>query len=379
MKILMVTTGVSLMDGINRHIVNVAPELNNREDVEVAVLTEQPWGEFCDVLAKHGVKVYALGCPNGHALRLLPRVCRVMREFKPDIVHVHVLPLMARIALSLFCRRVKLVLTIHSLPEMAEVSCQPQKQKPTFKRLLERCLLKVFTVRFCGVCYISKGVKRFLKGNGPVVYNPIEFGSTKRNGRPSLCAELNLPAGTPLVGTACRIARQKNPQSLARVIGSTLVREPQVHGIVVGTGLSDAVAEMKAIIDGYGVSSRVHWLGYRVDAPELIAQFSFFVMTSYWEGLPTTLLEAMSQKTPIAFLRGKGGLEDLDELNRAEGPIAAVADTVAELTDGIVANLDNPAAMQEMAERAFEVGKRNFDVQAVALKLEKFYCEVMSK
>lgn len=379
MRILMITNGVSLMDGINRHITNIAPVLNAMDDVEVAVVAAQPKGELCELLERKGVRVYSLGCPHGHAPLLLPRFCKVMREFKPDIVHVHVLPLMARIALSLFYHRVKLVQTIHGLPGEAEVPCQPQKQKPTIKRLLERCLLKVFAVRICGVCYISKGVKRFLKGNGPVIYNPIEFDCTRRGERSSLCAELNLPAGTPLVGTACRIARQKNPQSLARVIGLTLAREPLAHGIIVGTGLSDAVAEMKAIIDECGVSPRVHWLGYRVDAPELIAQLSFFVMTSYCEGLPTTLLEAISKKTPIAFLRGKGGLEDLNELNCAEGPIAVVADTVEELANDIVAKLDNPADMKAMAERAFEVGKRHFDIQAVALKLEKFYGGVMLK
>ena len=42
MRILMLTTNASLQDGINRHILSVAPALNARGGVEVAVCTVMP-------------------------------------------------------------------------------------------------------------------------------------------------------------------------------------------------------------------------------------------------------------------------------------------------------------------------------------------------
>ena len=370
MKILMVTTGVSLMDGVNRHITSVAPELNKRMGVEVAVLTEQPWGELCDVLKKCGVKVYALGCPHGHALRLLPRVCRVMLEFKPDIVHVHVLPLMARIALSVFWRnKCRFVLTVHGIGDPV--------LRVTWRMRLERLLNRLFPIHFDSVAYISNGVRRHCGGKGEVVYNPIEFDGVKPPCQ--IREELGLDARTPLIGTACRFAAVKQPELFVEVMCRVLEDKKDAHALLIGDGDAQIKEKMREIQSRYHVDDRMHWLGCRPDASAVVGALDCFVMTSLREGLPTALLEAMSAKVPIAFLKGEGGLEDLAEMNEREGPIAVVADDKDALVSGIEGILGNSPVSSTMAERAFEVGKRHFDVQAVALKLEKFYCEVMSK
>ena len=55
MRILMLTTNASLQDGINRHILSVAPALNARGGVEVAVCTVMPRGEFSVALERAGI------------------------------------------------------------------------------------------------------------------------------------------------------------------------------------------------------------------------------------------------------------------------------------------------------------------------------------
>ena len=71
MRILMLTTNASLQDGINRHILSVAPALNARGGVEVAVCTVMPRGEFSVALERAGVpKDMLKACPGG---RVPPR------------------------------------------------------------------------------------------------------------------------------------------------------------------------------------------------------------------------------------------------------------------------------------------------------------------
>ena len=49
-KILMLTTNSSLMDGINRHILTISTALNSKENLEVVVCTVNPKGELNDAL-----------------------------------------------------------------------------------------------------------------------------------------------------------------------------------------------------------------------------------------------------------------------------------------------------------------------------------------
>lgn len=50
----MLSVNSNLMDGINRHILNVAPSLNSIADIDVAVCTINPKGEFHSELEKKG-------------------------------------------------------------------------------------------------------------------------------------------------------------------------------------------------------------------------------------------------------------------------------------------------------------------------------------
>ena len=64
----MLTTNSSLMDGINRHILTIAPQINNQEGCEVAVCTVFSRAELNVELESKGVKTYSLNATNGHDL-----------------------------------------------------------------------------------------------------------------------------------------------------------------------------------------------------------------------------------------------------------------------------------------------------------------------
>ena len=47
------------------------------------------------------------------------------------------------------------------------------------------------------------------------------------------------------------------------------------------------------------IRGKVLFLGFRVDAWQLIRGFDLYISTSRWEGLPLVLLEAMEQGVPV--------------------------------------------------------------------------------
>jgi glycosyltransferase involved in cell wall biosynthesis len=70
-----------------------------------------------------------------------------------------------------------------------------------------------------------------------------------------------------------------------------------VQLLVVGGGeRHDALVEQAASL---GLSARVHFLGPRRDLGNLLAAMDVFVMPSLWEGLPLSLVLAMSASLPV--------------------------------------------------------------------------------
>lgn len=69
---------------------------------EVAVCIVNPKGELNAALEKQGVKTYSLNAANGHDWHILRSYYQVIKTYKPDIVHTHVMAIMERIISSLF-------------------------------------------------------------------------------------------------------------------------------------------------------------------------------------------------------------------------------------------------------------------------------------
>ena len=365
----MLTTNNTLIDGINRHIVSISKGLKAL-GVEVAVCIAMAGGDLAEVLEGAGIRVYALDCKNGHDARMLWRFWNVMRSFKPDIVHVHVLALMERIVLSYFFRRVPKVFTTHGISDSAPVR--------TLRQKLEKFILRMMPLRNVHGIYISEGVRRHYGGNGPVVYNPIEVRECAESHK--LHDELGISADAPIIGTACRFADPpKKPLVFVEVMCQVLKQLPSAHAVLMGDGEPEMKQKMRGLISSYNMEARIHWLGYRKDAPELTGELSMFIMTSRWEGMPTALLEAMSQSTPIAFLKGDGGLVDLAEMNEKYGGIAVVAESPSELASGIVKCLSDKEACERMAERALDVVKKHFSLEVNAYKLRDAYNQILGK
>lgn len=375
MKVLMMTGNGRLLDGINRHVLMVAGGLQAR-GVEVAVCTVAAHGELAEALEAKGIKVFALGCETGHDWRLIGRFWKVMRSFRPDVVHVHMSAMWPQTVLHFAFGRVPRIQTLHILSS-PPLTFRMMLREP--KRLFPwwvRAKLQGKTDRFI---FVSQGL---MEDSGPlrpaeVIYNPMSF-ELPPAGKVSLRTIIGVPEGTPVIGTACRIAKQKNPQSFVRVMLAVLKGSPEVHAVVMGIGVPAIESEMRALVKGH---PRLHFLGYRADAPSLTGELSCFIMTSLWEGLPTALLEAVRARVPIAFMEGGGGLRDLARLNAEEGPLAVVVPQGDEagLAQGILQLLAQPEEAKARVERAYAAARKRYSIELAAEALESLYRRVIEE
>ena len=374
MKVLMVTGNGRLLDGINRHVLMVAGGLQAR-GVEVAVCTVAAHGELAEALEAKGIKVFALGCETGHDWRLIGRFWKVMRAFRPDVVHGHMSAFFASVVIKFVFPRTPVVETVHTIRG-------PAQRVHPLGRTAKWWWLRRVLPRKRRAIFVSQGLLEYAGNppNGVVIYNPMDFAVPVRLGE-NLRSVLGVPEGTPVIGTACRIAAQKDPLVFTRVMCAVLHKRADVHAVVMGAGLPNLEEEMRSIIATSGVGERFHLLGYRADAPYLSGELNCFVMTSVWEGLPTALLEAVRAKVPIAFMEGKGGLVDLARLNETEGPLAVVVPQGDEagLAQGILQLLAQPEEAKARAERAYEAARKRYSIELAAEALESLYRRVIEE
>jgi glycosyltransferase involved in cell wall biosynthesis len=119
--------------------------------------------------------------------------------------------------------------------------------------------------------------------------------------RRSLKTELALPPepGARYLLFAGRLEAQKDPQLLVEAFAMAQRRESQLHLLIAGDGSMRAAAQRAAT--QAGVSARTHFLGFktRPELAELMHAADAFILSSRFEGMPISSLEALSSGLPV--------------------------------------------------------------------------------
>jgi glycosyltransferase involved in cell wall biosynthesis len=153
---------------------------------------------------------------------------------------------------------------------------------------------------------ISEGVRAAMLASGiaagklALVPSGIDLAAVEAEGReaaPDLRAWLSLPADAEVVGTVASLAPHKNHILLLEAVPAIVAARPRAHFVWLGEGECRPALERRR--SELGLEGRVHLAGFRPDAKALMRQFDLFVLSSYLEGLCTSLLDAQALGVPI--------------------------------------------------------------------------------
>lgn len=183
---------------------------------------------------------------------------------------------------------------------------------------------------------------------------------------------LGLPESAQVVGTVARLAAQKAPLDMVEAFAR--LGRPDVYMVWVGGGELRASTERR--IRAKGLEHRFLLLGERDDVPALLPAFDVFALSSRWEGLPCSVLEAMTCGIPVVA----GAVNSVPEIVVAgkTGVVTRPKDP-ASLARGIAYLLDHPDDAARMAAaardqvrgqvRADVLGEELMDAYETALRL----------
>jgi glycosyltransferase involved in cell wall biosynthesis len=83
---------------------------------------------------------------------------------------------------------------------------------------------------------------------------------------------------------------------------------PGVKFILVGDGVLRA--KIQALINKFNLQANVILTGWRRDIDRILPAIDVFALTSLWEGVPVTVLEAIASSVPV-IATNTGGIEEL--------------------------------------------------------------------
>ena len=203
-----------------------------------------------------------------------------------------------------------------------------------------------------------------------VVYNGIEIARYRDISvdSESLRRTLNIPAGTPVIGTVSRLAPQKAPMDFLEVASLVHLRCPEIRFVFVGGGPMQA--EFEQALTAKNLQGVVHFLGYRQDVPALLRCFDVFLLTSLWEGLPMVILQAMCAALPTVATAVDGTPEVV--IPDETGFLAAPHDCAA-MADHILTLLKQPELRAQMGANARNRIDLMFSDHTMIRRIEEIY------
>jgi len=209
-------------------------------------------------------------------------------------------------------------------------------------------------------------------GRAEVVHNGVDFAPAARS-RAAVRAELGLDGRVVGVNVASFFP-VKAQDVLVRAAAALKRQGAPVTTLLLGDGAERAHVELLAAELGLDASD-VRFLGFRDDVADLLAASDFFVLASRAEGLPISILEAMSHGLPVVCSAVGGNPELVTDT--VHGCLVPVDDPAA-LARAIAALAGDAALRVRLGDAARERVTNDFSFDRTADRYEAIYRRVLA-
>lgn len=300
-----------------------------------------PFQRFCNGLAKYyplkvkrEVKVFA-------DISLLIKLIRLIRKEKPDILHVHSAKggFLGRLAGRFSKARV--IYTPHGFSYLSFTGI-----KRMFYFMLE-CISRKWSNLLLAVSYSEANRAGFEIGYQPgkvkVIMNAICSNERPRN--------RNYDSHYR-IGMIGRLTHQKNPMLFMNIAERLLEKYPHLRFTILGAGLDDHLGSaLNDFIAGKKIQHQVILLpwGDNHTSRIFIEETDIFVLTSIFEGLPYSLLEAMEGGCACVVSKADG---NADVIQNSENGFSCLS--TAEFCNAIERLIQD----RSLREKIGEAGRR---------------------
>jgi glycosyltransferase involved in cell wall biosynthesis len=350
--------------GAERHLLTLCRALDKAR-FSVAVLYFYGGGRLEGELRESGVRMISLEKRGrwdlpGFSRRLVTE----LRAIRPDILHSFLVePNLLSVLLKPLLPSARTVWGVRA--SRVHFENYDRFSRLTFRLqclLSRRADLIIFNSERGRAYHLSQG---FPAEKSLVVYNGIDTEAFKPQsdaGR-KLRAELGVAADDLLVGCVGRLDPMKDHPTLLRAAAIVCRARARVRFVCVGGGPSDYLNELRRLAAELGLDGRVIWAGPRADMPAVYNALDMLVSSSFSEGFPNVIGEAMACGVPCVVTDTGDSALIVGEAGRVVAPRDAEA-----LAAQIISCLEEerPEAGARARARILE----NFSVERMAAETE---------
>ena len=247
------------------------------------------------------VKYISLGAKSGLSFKSLFRIVRCIKKINPDVVHAHT-DLLCVLLPAIFFRRVKFFHTQHSLAN----ACLSRKIfKILYKWIYKYYVHPIVISETCSKSYYNL----YELDNQTVIYNGIEPLTTSVDfNKVKLEIEsIKKKSKDKVLIHIARCSYEKN-QILLFDSFKQLIEEGY-HAVLIILGIGFDESNNNSIREFINLPY-VHYCGVKKNVCDYLHCSDYFVLSSLYEGLPISLLEAISCGV-IPVCTPAGGIPDI--------------------------------------------------------------------
>lgn len=286
--------------GAEVQLIGVAKRLHER-GWKIGILTMIPSAAYLDEIKAAGIPL--VECARGRTpFRMAFRMIRQLRRWRPSVLitfNYHA-DIMGR-----FCGRIARVPTIIASLRTAHVKT-PLREK--IYRLTESLIDLTTSNSQAAITYmLSRGIltpkKTVVIPNG-IVPGDFPLPITRQEAR----AEFSLAPDTFVWLAVGNLLPAKDYPNLLEAAMQCAAASTRFKLFVIGGG--ESLAEMRAEVDQRGLTGVVVFLGLRSDVPRVLRACDAYVLSSAWEGMPNTVMEALASGVPVVAT-DVGGVREL--------------------------------------------------------------------
>jgi glycosyltransferase involved in cell wall biosynthesis len=229
------------------------------------------------------------------------------------------------------------------------------------------------------VVSVSEGIRKEFQrtwhlgtNNFTVIYNPIDIKKVQAKAMEAARLPWNEPINFKLICSIGRFVPQKGYSDLIDVFNEVRKKIP-AKLLILGQG--NLKNEIKSKISALNLNDHVYLPGFVENPWAYLKTSDLYLSTSYWEGHPLSIVEAMACSLPVVATDCNYGPSEI--IMNGSGALAPVGD-VKQITNEVLRLLKLDEEGRIKLSKKVQKRANDFDVSIIVKKYEKMFDEVLS-
>jgi glycosyltransferase involved in cell wall biosynthesis len=336
----------------------------------MVVATADELGEYASYFKKAGYTVLHKPYPPRKKywkrLKYYWQFSRFLKSEQIDVVHIHSHKCMWGMSFAAWLAKKRSIYTFHSV-------FRSQKITYLYHYLRRWSAKNIFKCRFQTISdSVYDNELNYFHNPTTKIYNWYagnRFFPAPDNEKEKIRMDLNISPKTLVLISVGGCSSIKRHTEILKTLSIIIESNPDCLYLHLGEGITEQ--KEKRFVAELGLDNYVRFIGNQTDVRKYLIISDIYLMTSRFEGIPITTIEAMACRVP-AILYDVPGLRDF---NKTGEHSVLIPEDYHILAEKILSYKDNQQYFRFIAKNAIQFVNTNFDMKTNTNKIFELYQE----